>query len=343
MGSTATSQSSESVAEIFRLSLAKLGQLKLPVTPINYALIYSYFSGENFDLNNKLDGIFDEKGEWSDTEARELFDTYICRSGNEKNQVMEQELLSIVAQILGMVVDLSGRSAVSSDSLESHLSKLAVNKDAGKVLHIASDIIAETRDFVDNTRKVELSLRQSTDEIELLKGELDNARKQATIDALTGLNNRRGFDRALKSAIKSVEEDGRSFCLIMLDIDHFKNINDTHGHLVGDKVLVGIARQLTRQMRGNDYLSRYGGEEFAILLLDTPITGAFTVAENLRKSIEILRLKHTKTGQQIGKVTISLGVACYSQNETAEGLIQRCDKALYRAKSLDRNRTVLAD
>ena len=77
--------------------------------------------------------------------------------------------------------------------------------------------------------------------------------------------------------------------------------------------------------------------------MDTPITGAFTVAENLRKSIEMLRLKHTKSGQLIGKVTISLGVACYNSKESAEDLVQRCDKALYRAKALNRNRTVLAD
>ena len=130
---------------------------------------------------------------------------------------------------------------------------------------------------------------------------------------------------------------------MILDIDHFKTINDTHGHLVGDKVLIGIAKQLLNQMRGNDYLSRYGGEEFAILLLDTPITGAFTVAENLRRAIGRSRLKHSTTGQKIGKVTTSIGIACYRADETHEDLIQRCDQALYRAKSLGRDRTVIAD
>ena len=113
--------------------------------------------------------------------------------------------------------------------------------------------------------------------------------------------------------------------------------------LVGDKVLKGISSLLHSHMRGNDYLSRFGGEEFAIILRETPITGAFTVAENLRQSIEKLRLKHVKTGQQIGKVTISVGLAAYRQGETVIELIERCDRALYRAKSLGRNRTVLAD
>ncbi len=343
MGPPAEIQSKESAAEILRLALAKLGQLNQPVTAINYALIYSYYSGDDIDLNNKLDEFFLEKEQWSEDEARELFEKYLCRCGTEKNRAMEQELSSIVAQIIGMVIDLSGRTMISSDALETQLGKLAGSHDPGTVLHVASEIIAETRNFVDDTKNVELSLRQSTREIELLKDELDSARKQATVDALTGLNNRRGFDRALTRAISSVQDGERNFSLLILDIDHFKKINDIHGHLIGDKVLIGIARQLFKQMRGNDYLSRYGGEEFAILLFNTPITSAFTVAENLRKTIEMLRLKHTKTGQHIGKVTISLGVASYNPDESAEDIIQRCDKALYRAKSLNRNRTVLAD
>ena len=98
-----------------------------------------------------------------------------------------------------------------------------------------------------------------------------------------------------------------------------------------------------KNMRGSDYLCRYGGEEFAIIMTETLITGAFTVAEKLRKSIEKLRLKHVKTDQQIGQVTISIGVASYRNGETDVSIIDRCDKALYRAKSLGRNRTVIAD
>ena len=256
---------------------------------------------------------------------------------------MEQELLLVVAQILGMVVDLTGQTALSSSRLEVHLDKLASCKDPVKILETASNIIGETRHFVDETKKFESTLRESTHEIEQLKGKLDTARKQATVDSLTNLNNRRGFDATIIEAISNSQSSNRDFCLMLLDIDHFKKVNDSHGHLVGDKVLIGIANLLQNHMRGNDYLSRYGGEEFAILLLETPITGAFTVAENLRRAIGRARLKHTTTGQKIGKVTISIGVASYRSKETAEALIERCDQALYRAKSLGRDRTVIAD
>lgn len=340
---TRETDSPESAAEYLRLSLARLGQLNLPITPVNYGLLYFYVAGEDVELNARLDELFQDIDQWSDEEARELFSKYVCQCDDAKGQVMEQEMLAMITQILGMLLDLSGRTAISSDSLENHLSKLTGSSNPGDVLQAASDIIAETRTFVEDTRNFELSLSESTQEIQHLKGELDNARKQASVDSLTSLHNRRGFDRALNRAIESVKAGEKTFCLLILDIDHFKMVNDTHGHLVGDKVLIGIAKQLFKQMRGNDFLSRYGGEEFAILLMDTPITGAFTVAEDLRKAVANLRLMQTKTGLQIGKVTISIGVACFRIDESGEGLIQRCDKALYRAKSLGRDRTVLAD
>ena len=333
----------ETAAEYLRLSLAKLGKLKLAITPVNYALVYFYISGEDLELNARLDEMFADSDNWSEEQASELFSQYICQCSGNRDHAMEQELLLVVAQILGMVVDLTGQTALSSSRLEVHLDKLASCKDPVKILETASNIIGETRHFVDETKKFESTLRESTHEIEQLKGKLDTARKQATVDSLTNLNNRRGFDATIIEAISNSQSSNRDFCLMLLDIDHFKKVNDSHGHLVGDKVLIGIANLLQNHMRGNDYLSRYGGEEFAILLLETPITGAFTVAENLRRAIGRARLKHTTTGQKIGKVTISIGVASYRSKETAEALIERCDQALYRAKSLGRDRTVIAD
>ncbi len=343
LNSISETTSEVSAAEYFRLSLAKLGELQLPTTPVNYALVYYYVSGEDIELNDQLDKMFANTANWSEQQASDLFSQYVCPIVGGESMVLEQELLLMVAQVLGMVVDLTGKSAVSSESLESHLEQLASSNKPENVLSIASSIIAETRLFVSETKKFESSLRQTTVEIEQLKDKLDHARKQAKVDSLTSLHNRRGFDAALKEAIETHKIGQHDFCLLILDIDYFKEVNDNHGHLVGDKVLIGIAKQLLNQMRGNDYLSRFGGEEFAILLFGTPLTSAFTVAEKLRRTVGLLRLKHTATGQKIGKVTISIGVACYRPNESGENLIQRCDQALYRAKSLGRDRSVIAD
>lgn len=336
-------ESNEQVAEYLRLSLAKLSELKLPITPVNYTLAYFYSSGKDITLTNKLDDMFKDVEHWNEDSAKTLFARYVCQCEEVQNSELREELLMTVAQIIGSLIDLTGKTSISNEVLETHIKHLAESREPKVILNIASQIIAETRNIVEQNRAFESALRESTMEINVLKDELDHVRKQATLDALTGLHNRRGFDQTIEEVRQEALSGRENFCLMIIDVDHFKDVNDHHGHLVGDKVLKGISSLLHSHMRGNDYLSRFGGEEFAIILRETPITGAFTVAENLRQSIEKLRLKHVKTGQQIGKVTISVGLAAYRQGETVIELIERCDRALYRAKSLGRNRTVLAD
>ena len=337
------SETKESASEYLRLSLAKLSHYKLPVNPVNYALMYFYVSGQDIALNQRLDAMFSDIENWTHDAAKQLFIRFICQCSDHEYQQLREELLMTVAQIIGFVIDMSGKAALSNSKLEKHIEHLGATHEPREILTIASSIIADTREFIEQSRDFENNLAESTQEISFLKTELDQARRMATTDSLTGLHNRRGFDQALVNQMERNESRRENFCLLILDIDHFKQVNDSHGHLVGDKVLIGIAKILQQHMRGNDHLSRFGGEEFAILLLDTPITGAFTVAENLRKSVEKLRLKQIKTGLELGQITISIGVAAYRRAEPMGEFIQRCDKALYRAKSLGRNRTVLAD
>lgn len=335
---------SAQTAELLRLTLAKLGQLKIPVNAINYSLFFLYFSGQDEEFNQHIDAHLSKSQSWTEELAESLFKNFVCDCpDDEKNGQLSQELLSTVANILGMLVDMAGKAALSNTSLEKHIKELATTNEPKRVLNIASEIISETRHFMEETEKFEETIASTSQEIAALKNELVNVRKQASIDPLTGLHNRRAFNEALQQCIEENLNEENQFCMLLIDIDHFKKINDTHGHLVGDKVLAGIANVMTKKMRGGDYSSRFGGEEFSILLQNTMITGAFTVAENLRKVIESLKLKHIKSGEYIGQVTVSIGVSCYRKGESDQEFIDRCDKALYRAKSLGRNRTVIAD
>ncbi len=333
----------EKAAEYFRLSLSKLGELKWPLTAINYSLIYNYFAGETVALNEELDGLIARNTPLTSDLAEKLFTQFICNCREVVNEDLHAEIMNTLSSVLGAFVDLAGRTAQSNSFLQGHIEKLEAASEPAEVLKIASEIIRETTSFMDATQSFEESLRDTTSEIDQLKSELDKARQQAFNDALTGLTNRRGFDNALEEFISEAMENGSPMCLLFIDIDHFKNINDTHGHLVGDKVLRGLSKLLVNQMRGNDVLSRYGGEEFAVILPNTPITGAFTVAENLRLSAQKLRLTHVKTGARLTDITISTGVACYRKGESTEDFINRCDKALYHAKHLGRNKTVTAE
>ena len=333
----------EQASEYLRLALAKLSQLQLTANPVNYALLYTYVAGKDLTLNEKIDELIKEDGGLDHEKANLLFKQNICLAEEEADNQLRQELLMMMAPIIGSLVDIAGKTAISKHELEDHIQALAKTSDPRETLQIAANILSETRKFVAEAQEFESSLNQTTREIRYLKDELENARKQATIDVLTGLSNRRAFDEALTEAKQANDKQSENFCLMIIDIDHFKQVNDNHGHLVGDKVLIGVARQMMKNMRGGDFLARFGGEEFAVILRETPITGAFTVSENLRKSIERLKLKHVKSGELIENVTVSIGVANFRRGESEVEFIARCDEALYRAKSHGRNRTVIAD
>ncbi|WP_339615505.1 GGDEF domain-containing protein [uncultured Gilvimarinus sp.] len=159
----------------------------------------------------------------------------------------------------------------------------------------------------------------------------------ALIDPLTCVGNRAALDNALERERQLLMRKGEPFALILLDIDHFKDINDQHGHRRGDKVIRAVADTIDQVSRGTDMTFRYGGEEFALLLSGTGAAGALITAERLRRAIEALYIAHDDA---IIRPTVSLGVsACFNANESAGCLIDRADLALYRAKATGRNRT----
>ena len=171
--------------------------------------------------------------------------------------------------------------------------------------------------------------------------------EHATLDALTGLNNRHQFHTRLHSEIANAKRQKTSLCCIMTDIDFFKSVNDTYGHAVGDCVLKTVAKQIKKELREYDIPSRYGGEEFTILLPNTSLEEATVVAERLRYSIEKKIINIEEYGiENVSKisVTISVGVAQYKNAmKEPENLYQAADKALYTAKESGRNRVIVAE
>ena len=162
----------------------------------------------------------------------------------------------------------------------------------------------------------------------------------ATIDALTNLNNRRQFELRLWQEIATTKRQNNPLCAMMIDIDFFKKVNDTYGHASGDAVLRGVASIIKSTLRESDIPSRYGGEEFAVLLPYTHIDEAEIVGERLRKAVESTPVKINDEGSEVKtiSVTISMGLAEFNNKETGEELFERADKALYNAKESGRNR-----
>ncbi|MFP5506617.1 MAG: diguanylate cyclase, partial [Gammaproteobacteria bacterium] len=160
----------------------------------------------------------------------------------------------------------------------------------------------------------------------------------ATRDALTGVSNRRHFDEKLAEIFQLYRRSQRAYALLLIDADHFKRVNDTHGHLVGDEVLKQLARIIGANVRCTDFVARYGGEEFVVLLPDTPdAAAARTVAEKIRLAVE------TAAFADVGRMTISLGLSVAVPTDAApEATLQRADAALYEAKQAGRNRVASA-
>ncbi|WP_051432119.1 GGDEF domain-containing protein [Rhodovibrio salinarum] len=157
---------------------------------------------------------------------------------------------------------------------------------------------------------------------------------------MTGLANRRVFEYELRDACAQAMEVGAPVCVAVADIDHFKRVNDTHGHLLGDQVLKLVAKVMRTELRDSDMVARWGGEEFALLFPATELDTAREVCDRLRAAIARRRLTDRATGARVGPITLSLGLATYRYGEPLDTLLKRADTSLYAAKGAGRNRVM---
>ena len=156
----------------------------------------------------------------------------------------------------------------------------------------------------------------------------------ATHDIMTGLYNRAYYLDKLDNELVNAQRYNKNFSLIIFDIDHFKNVNDTYGHLKGDEVIVAVADTALKNIRKNDFVARWGGEEFIVLLPETAISSAELIAENLKKSIENIKV------EGVENVSASFGVTQYIKNDDEKTIVKRADEALYEAKKTGRNKVI---
>lgn len=268
-----------------------------------------------------------------------------CRSDDSGLSI--QLLASLVEQAQRQLADvaqiarLSGEDARSyGQALEENISELAPAVAAHPVL---GSLIGLTRMMIEKTNAAERMMRESAVAMDTMRDNLDQAREQADTDSLTGLNNRRAFERLLGAAGERAVASHQPLSLAFCDIDHFKQVNDTHGHDVGDRVLTFVGRLLSEHVGRRGVVARHGGEEFVLLFEGITPDDAWEIVDIARHDLSRRNIIDRNGGQPIGSITFSGGVAALLPDGNISNMLRRADLALYRAKRAGRNQVLMAE
>ncbi len=329
-------ESKEQSGELLRMTLPLMARQDAAFHPVSYALWYEHVAGTNAALSEVLETRLRENRPLSEDDVYALHTRFIVSRVMERMEQLQQKLrrlLEEVAQTASEATESTGRFEIVLENSRSQLSKPAALEN---VRAIVGELWTETARMHAATQAVAEKLENKAQEVGALTEQLERAQTEALSDPLTGLANRRAFDRAVEEFFAS-SEDKADTALLLIDIDHFKDVNDTYGHVLGDKVLRAIAHTLQSNIKGRDLAARLGGDEFAVLLRHTEGAGAARLAEQLCTAIHAGRLLRDGKAQA-GAVSVSIGLTLHQQGDDAQSLYARADRALYAAKGEGRNR-----
>ncbi len=324
-------------------AFARIKREKLAPTPDIFELWYVYYSGQSPEVTRALDILVANKQKITDERCKELYQRFLSEARDE--EVVRRagdQINTTIRSVTGAVRDVKSATSEYNSKLGGVTGKIAEATDANQLKEILQNVVADTESMIVQNQKLEEQLDKSSVVMEELQRDLENVRKEALTDGLTGLSNRKAFDAELKRIAEEAHESGAVFSLLMVDIDHFKSFNDNFGHQIGDQVLRLVARTLTDGVKGRDVAARYGGEEFVIILPDTPLRAAVTVGDALRKAVATKDVVNRGTGEKLSRITMSVGAAEYNDGEDIHDLIERADAALYTAKHNGRNQVAAA-
>jgi diguanylate cyclase len=323
------------------VALGQIKSLRQTAVPRNYEIWYVYATGYNPALNKIINETLARAGKLSETDLEQIYDTYLSQlRASDRIDKVGSRVVSEIDDVMTLINEALTSTSSYGQSLDGATAQLDRASDGASVRAVVESLIKSTRAMQDQNRAMETRLAASKIEINNLQHSLEAIRAESLTDPLTSLGNRKYFDRALLEAVRNARERSEPLSLIMFDIDYFKSFNDNYGHLTGDQVLRLVAMSLKQNIKGQDITARYGGEEFAVVLPNTVLRQALTVADHIRRAVMSKELKKKSTGEILGRVTISAGVSVLASTDDADTLIERADACLYAAKRSGRNRVI---
>lgn len=329
-------QGREQSKKILKQAVSYMGRQHASFDPASYTLWYEHAAGLNPALSQVLDERLTSQRPLTDADVSRLYTQYVASRELQAIEQIQARLVAHLQDISRELSDTGTHAAQFGLQLEHHGEQLKATSSIDSIESIVGELLGETHKMVAMHRTMARHLETRASDVQSLTTRLQQAEADALGDPLTGLLNRRGFEQAARDGT-SPSGQLRSAALLLVDVDEFKNINDTHGHQAGDQVLRGMAQILRARIKGADIAARLGGDEFAVLLPDTTLIGAVAVAEQIRKAVSQTRLRRPPQEEVLGRVSVSIGVSHTGDEATLESLLSRADAALYEAKRGGRN------
>jgi diguanylate cyclase len=330
--------------EVARAALEMMERSKVWPTALNFELWLHLVTDPSGALAQEIQRLLLSGEPITDFVAEDLAHTFLPKAKlHDQIKDAGDQLSQELATVSRAIQTAQKTNAAYGAQLAGASEELGAELEPDDLKELVQGLTAATDRVQTQNQALEKRLAESTAEVGRLRDHLVQVRRDATTDGLTNLANRKAFDEELERACAEADAGGSLLQLAVLDIDHFKNFNDTWGHQTGDQVIRYVASVIGRVGAPPRFAARYGGEEFAMIFARETAIQVERTLEEIREEVASRRLKRRSTNEDLGAVTISAGFAERRPSETPSALMERADKALYESKRTGRNRVSRAD
>ncbi len=258
------------------------------------------------------------------------------REDEDLTERERQATLKVLVDILNSAEHMTSQVACHNTEIQETADHVGTLRTSGEMENIKLALLGHVHKLLFSNKRLQDDLTYTRYQMEEQAEQIDDARREARTDTLTGVANRKALDEKLHLLMADWERQQRPFVLMLVDLDYFKRINDAHGHQAGDRLLAKVGKWLKEWVREGDFVGRYGGDEFTVLLPQTELEAGVKLGEAIRERTAERASRMALRGEQVS-ISLSIGIAASWPGDSVESVLKRADQALYRSKRLGRN------